>query len=118
MSNDVRPQKGAPRKAPGEVKTQILSVRLPSLEMRRAFAAKLAEDGLAVTDWVAMTVDAYIDGRLRVIEAPEPEKPRPSFLIPAQTEPDPDPDPAPDLDSEPDLGSAPDLDSEPDRGGD
>jgi hypothetical protein len=73
---------GAPQKNPDSLKTPVISVRLPTAELRRAFAAKLQADGLQVSSWMAMVVDAYVDGRLHVQQKPEVERPKPSFLVP------------------------------------
>ncbi|MEA1050491.1 hypothetical protein U5801_11815 [Lamprobacter modestohalophilus] len=83
MSRTAPNPRGAQQKDPKEVKTQILSVRLPSVELRREFAAKLQADGLTVASWMATIVSAYVDGRLKVQQKVEPERPPPSFLIPA-----------------------------------
>ena len=83
MSKTTPNPRGAQPKDPKEVKTQILSVRLPSVELRREFAAKLQKDGLTVAGWMATVVDAYVDDRLKVQQKVEPEPPPPSFLIPA-----------------------------------
>ncbi|NCC40376.1 MAG: hypothetical protein EOM21_13140 [Gammaproteobacteria bacterium] len=65
------------------ITTQVLSVRLPTLEMRRALTARCEQDGIAVAAFVAMAVEAYLDDRLRIIE--KPAAPKPSFLIPADS---------------------------------
>jgi hypothetical protein len=61
--------------------TQVLSVRLPSLEMRRALTARCEQDQISVAAFVTMAVEAYLDDRLRIIE--KPAAPKPSFLISA-----------------------------------
>lgn len=55
-----------------------ISVRLPSLEVRRNFAAKCLEDGVTQTGFIAEAVQAYLDGRLQITPK---QTPRPSYLI-------------------------------------
>lgn len=66
------------------ITTQVLSVRLPSLEMRRELVARCEQDGVAVAKFVADVVEAYLDGRLRIVKKPAPREP--SYLIPADPE--------------------------------
>lgn len=63
---------GAQHESPG------ITVRLPSLEVRRNFAAKCLEDGVSQTGFIAEAVQAYIDGRLQITAK---QTPRPSYLI-------------------------------------
>ncbi len=84
MSKTTPNTRGAAPKDPADIKTQVISVRLPSVELRREFAAKVQEDGLTIAGWTAMVVSAYVDGRLKVTEPPKQEAPkRPSFLVQA-----------------------------------
>lgn len=63
--------------------TQTLSVRLPTLEMRRELTVRCERDGIAVAKFVADVVEAYLEGRLRIIKKPVQE---PSYLIAADPE--------------------------------
>ncbi|NCU21129.1 hypothetical protein EOM89_10430 [Candidatus Falkowbacteria bacterium] len=58
-----------------------ISVRLPSLEVRRKFAAKCLEDGVTQTGFIAEAVQAYLSGRLQITTK---QTPRPSYLIDPQ----------------------------------
>lgn len=69
---------------PSEITTPVLSVRLPSIELRKAITERCAADGVSVAGFITMVVEAYVDGRLRIIEPPP--APKPSFLIPPDAE--------------------------------
>ena len=61
------------------ITTQVLSVRLPTLEMRRTLTERCEADGVPVAKFLADVVEAYIDGRLQIIK--KPPTPDPSYLI-------------------------------------
>ena len=65
----------------GEITTPVLSVRLPSIELRKALTERCAADGMSVSAFIADVVTAYVDNRLKII-APPPG-PRPSYLVDA-----------------------------------
>mgnify|MGYP001765571014 CR=1 FL=1 len=67
-------------KTVSETPTNVLSVRLPSADLRQQMAAKCEQDGVSLAKFITMVAEAYVDGRLRIIEK-EPTR-RPSFLIP------------------------------------
>lgn len=61
------------------ITTQVLSVRLPTLEMRRALTERCEADGVPVAKFLADVVEAYLEGRLQIIK--KPPVPDPSYLI-------------------------------------
>jgi hypothetical protein len=67
-----------PRTA-AETASNVLSVRLPSAELRQRLAAQCEQDDVSLAKFIALVAEAYIDGRLRIIEKEPPR--RPSFLI-------------------------------------
>lgn len=62
------------------VNTQTLSVRLPTLELRRALTEKCDAEGIPVSKFVSDAVEAYIEGRLTIKEK---QLPKPSYMVPA-----------------------------------
>lgn len=56
---------------------QNISVRLKTLEIRRAFANQCRKDGISQAQFIAMATEAYLDNRLRIISKP---KDKPSYL--------------------------------------
>jgi hypothetical protein len=62
------------------IQTQVLSVRLPSIDLRRRLTARCEQDGVAVARFITDVVEAYLDDRLRITE--KPAAPKPSYLIP------------------------------------
>lgn len=83
--NAPAPATPPPVRSAGETSTNVLSVRLPSAELRRALTAKCEQDDVSVREFITRVTEAYLDGRLRIVEK---ESPRPSFLIPADADPD------------------------------
>ena len=65
------------------ITSQNLSVRLPTIEMRRELTACCERDNVPVARFIAEVVEAYIEGRLRIIKKPVQE---PSYLIAADPE--------------------------------
>ena len=47
--------------------TSQLSVRLPTLEMRRNFVKKCEEDGISQAAFIRNAAEAYLEGRLQII---------------------------------------------------
>jgi len=60
-------------------RTQVVSVRLPSVAMRESLSARCESEGMTVSSFVTTVVQAFIDGRLRIVEPPPPVKP--SFFV-------------------------------------
>ncbi len=62
-----------------DIATPVLSVRLPTIELRKALTEKCRADNVSVSSFIAEVVTAYVDNRLKII-APPPG-PRPSYLV-------------------------------------
>ncbi len=83
--NAPAPATPPPVRSAGETASNVLSIRLPSADMRRALTAKCEQDDVSVAKFLTMVTEAYLDGRLRIIEKESPQ--RPSFLIPPDADP-------------------------------
>ena len=82
--NAPAPATPPPVRSAGETVSSVFSTRLEP-ELRRALTAKCEQDGVSVREFITRVTEAYLDGRLRIVEK---ESPRPSFLIPADADPD------------------------------
>ncbi|NCC23013.1 MAG: hypothetical protein EOM26_11235 [Alphaproteobacteria bacterium] len=61
------------------LKTQTVSVRLPSPALREALSSQCAKEGITISFFLTTAVQAFVDGRLRIIE-PAPES-KPTFFV-------------------------------------
>lgn len=62
--NAPAPATPPPVRSAGETSTNVLSVRLPSAELRRALTAKCEQDDVSVAKFIAMVAEEHLDGRL------------------------------------------------------
>lgn len=61
------------------ITTPVLSVRMSSIELRRALTARCEQDNVPVAQFINMVAEAYLEDRLRIIKPPP--TPDPSFLV-------------------------------------
>lgn len=66
------------------ITTPVLSVRMSSIDLRRALTARCEQDNIPVAQFINMVAEAYLDDRLRIIKPPP--APEPSFLIDADAD--------------------------------
>ena len=58
--------------------TEVVSFRLTDPDLRPAFAAKCAEDGVTQAKFISDVIKGYLEGRLKIICKPPK---RPSYLV-------------------------------------